>query len=262
MQIKALVLVGSVAMTALPVAAQAADPYPPYPPQPYGAAPTPPAYVGVLPPYEIEAIVRSMGLRPLAPPMLQHRFYVLHVLDPHGAELRVLVNARRGHVVHVAPVIADDGWDGPRYGAPPPYPRYGALGPRGRGFDVDVDIDVDADIDLDRRPIPPAGAYPQPYEPRHEAPPVHGPSGGLPQPRVAKPQSVPKSATADPNATPTPRPRPESANARAEASAPTGPIRKIEIKRPDPAPAAAKPEAKQDSKPEGKPADVPIAPLL
>lgn len=263
MQIKMLVLVGSVAMTALPVAAQAADPYPPYALPQHGAAPTPVAYFAVLPPYEIEAVVRSMGLRPLAPPLLHRRFYVVHAIDARGFEHRVVVNAKHGHVVHVGPAA---GWDAPRYGAPPVYPRYGAIMPRGRGIDLDVDmdVDVDVDVDLDRRPVPPRAVqgYPRPYEPRHEAPRNPALSGTAPQPKPQV-QPAPKSASVEPAVTPTPRPRPEAANARAEqtASAPKAPVRVIEIKKQEPAPVpAAKPDSKLDDKPGA--VTVPVAPLL
>jgi hypothetical protein len=255
-QIRTLVLLGSVAISALPVAAKAADSYPPYaPPMTYGAAPPPVRMAAYgLPPYEVEAIVRSMGLRPIAPPLRRPRVYVVDAVDARGFRVRAIVHARRGDVLAVTPVYVAP----PRYAAYPVHPRYGAVvTPDDDGIDVDVDVDVDVDPDRDER-RPPVSSVAPLRTPRVDS-----------ATRVAKPSVQPsvKSAKADPAAAPTPRPRPAGADARAEqtASAPTGPIRKIEIKKKEPAPeAATRPESKPENKPESKPAEVtvPVAPLL
>lgn len=259
MQIKTLVLLG-VAISALPVAAKAADSYPPYaPPMTYDAAPPPVRLAAYgLPPHEVEAIVRSMGLRPIAPPLRRPRVYVVDAVDARGFRVRAIVHARRGDVLAVRPVYVAP----PRYAVYPVHPRYGAVvTPEDDDIDVDVNVDVDVDVDLDRdarRPPVASRTVPESAAPRYEA---------APRATKALAQPVVKSAKADPAAAPTPRPRPAGADARAEqtASAPTGPIRKIEIKKQEPAPeTAAKPETKPENKPEGKPAEVtvPVAPLL
>jgi hypothetical protein len=253
-QIRTLVLLGSVAISALPVAAKAADSYPPYaPPMTYDAAPPPVRMAAYgLPPSEVEAIVRSMGLRPIAPPLRRPRVYVVDAVDARGFRVRAIVHARRGDVLAVRPVYVAP----PRYAAYPVHPRYGAV-VTPDDDDIDVDVDVDVDLDRDER-RPPVSSVAPPRTPRIDS-----------ATRAAKPSVQPsvKSAKADPAATPTPRPRPAGADARAEqtASAPTGPIRKIEIKKQEPAPeTAAKPETKPENKPESKPAEVtvPVAPLL
>ena len=76
------------------------------------AQPVPPAYPGPLypgeamgvPPQEVAAIVASAGLEPLGPPVRQGPVYTMRALDPAGAEVRVIVNARMGRIVRIVPV--------------------------------------------------------------------------------------------------------------------------------------------------------------
>ena len=71
-----------------------------------------------MPPHEILTIVRSTGMEPVSRPIRQGPAYVLRALDPAGEEVRVIVDARRGRIVKVAPVMM------PRYAVmPPPYGR-------------------------------------------------------------------------------------------------------------------------------------------
>src|SRR5712692_2332433 len=82
--------------------------------------PAPPIYPGyaAMPPYEVMAIVRAAGMRPLSPPLRNGPTYMLRALDPAGQEVRVVVHARSGRIARVAPMF------GPRYAgpiAPPPY---------------------------------------------------------------------------------------------------------------------------------------------
>ena len=77
----------------------------------------PPGYDAGVPPYEVLTIVRSMGLEPLTRPVRNGPAYALRAVDPSGQEVRVVVDARRGRVLHVSPL-------GPRYGVmPAPYGR-------------------------------------------------------------------------------------------------------------------------------------------
>jgi hypothetical protein len=162
-----------------------------------------------LPPSEVEAIVRSMGLRPIAPPLRRPRVYVVDAVDARGFRVRAIVHARRGDVLAVRPVYVAP----PRYAAYPVHPRYGAVvTPDDDDIDVDVnvDVDVDVDVDLDRdERRPPVSSVAPPRTPRIDS-----------ATRAAKPSVQPsvKSAKADPAATPTPRPRPAGADARAECA--------------------------------------------
>ena len=99
----------------------------------------PPAYPGTvysnagLPPHEIAAMVRSTGLEPLGSPVRQGPIYAMRAVDPAGEEVRVIVDAQRGQIVKVIPLMA------PRYAMPlmrPPYgrpPRPMTMVPEGYG---------------------------------------------------------------------------------------------------------------------------------
>jgi hypothetical protein len=101
----------------------------------------PPVYPGTvypgagLPPHEIVTIVRSTGLEPMGSPVRQGPTYALRAVDPAGEEVRVIVDAQRGRIVKVIPLMA------PRYAMPllrPPYgrpPRPMAMVPEGYGPD-------------------------------------------------------------------------------------------------------------------------------
>jgi hypothetical protein len=60
---------------------------------------------GLLPPYEVLAIVRSKGLEPLSRPHRHSGSYTLRAVDPRGREVQVTVDARMGRVTKVAPVV-------------------------------------------------------------------------------------------------------------------------------------------------------------
>ena len=62
--------------------------------------------VEAIPPYEIAAIVRSMGFEPLSRPMRSGPAYVLRAIDPYDIERRVVVDARSGRVVSATQVAA------------------------------------------------------------------------------------------------------------------------------------------------------------
>jgi hypothetical protein len=95
--------------------------------------------VGVLPPEEIVASVRSAGFDPMSRPVHRGPVYVVFAIDRYDAEVRVIVDAHSGRVLR-AVRLAGEPYDEPRYGgydhgyggyaaprmmppAPPPYER-------------------------------------------------------------------------------------------------------------------------------------------
>jgi hypothetical protein len=221
----------------------------------------------ILPPYEVVTIVRSMGLNPLERPRWRHGRYVMAATDRSGREVRVVVDASSGQVIRVVPM--DVGYyDGPRgYGVrPDPYdPRYAAPPPPPRAIPNEPGYG------------PRPGYPPQPqhgYEDDDEY--FDGRTGSLgpapsPQPRISAPKvnTSPSARSAgigpsqSPDATPLPRPKPgTSASTRpAPPPVPEGEIRKIEIKKPDPAPETKTPEAKKEE-PKSGTIETPVTPLL
>lgn len=151
-----------------------------------------------LPPYEIITIVRSTGLEPLSRPVRHGPTYALQAVDPAGREVRVVVDARLGRIVRIAPVAS------PRHTVPPLPPLYSR---------------------------PPAGiaAVPDGYGPTSrvtglsrsfDGPSPYGSIAGHEGLPVAPGRASTANAVATP-ATPTPLPRPRPKFAAAEAAAPT-----------------------------------------
>jgi hypothetical protein len=156
------------------------------------AQPVPPPYPGPaypgeamgVPPSEVAAIVISAGLEPLGRPLRQGPVYTMRALDPAGAEVRVIVNARMGRIVRIVPVTM------PRYAVP-------VVRPPGRIM----------------------MAAPGGYGPNVRVPDAEGfPPGGPPQ-GVAATAPYDPAAPADP---PLPRPRPKLASTDAPADKPPG----------------------------------------
>ena len=56
-----------------------------------------------LPAHAIAASLRAAGLDPNGEPVLRGRYYVLHAVDPHGTEMRVLADAQFGDILSVLP---------------------------------------------------------------------------------------------------------------------------------------------------------------
>ena len=110
-------MIACVGMTALAAAtsAQAQMVYAEPPQRVYGGPP--PAAEGGLPPSEILMAVRSSGLRPLTQPERRGPRYVLLASDNMGGQLRVMVSAHDGRIVHAEP--AHD----PRFAYHPVRPR-------------------------------------------------------------------------------------------------------------------------------------------
>jgi hypothetical protein len=105
---------------------------------PYGLPAAPPLvgapFVGVLPPGEIIACVRSAGFDPVSRPMHRGAVYVVFAIDRYDADVRLTVDARSGRVLS-ATRLAAERYDDPGYGGyalapraippgyPPPYQR-------------------------------------------------------------------------------------------------------------------------------------------
>ena len=224
------------------------------PPRAYGGPP-PAMGEGGLPPSEILMVVRSSGLRPLTQPARRGPRYVLLASDNMGGQLRVVVSAYDGRIVHAAPAYD------PRFAYHPVRPR--GLIPEAR--------------------IP--GAPPQHAAmPAYPAPELKDPTPPLPrtarttaaQPtapatqnhRLASAPDAAAPAPTRPARTPLPRPRPviaaneaAPAAAAAPASAPQAAPRETSPEaEASPAPAAA-PSAAPATKPPAETQMVPVAPL-
>jgi hypothetical protein len=150
--------------------------------QNYGVQPT----GAVLPPYEVLTIIRSMGFNPANPPALRGPVYVVRAFDDDDSPVRIVVDARSGHVIGVR----ESG----------PNPGYAAAAP-GR-----------------------LGAFPAPREtvPPGMVPPAAVSAGSMyeTQPYLAPPPPKhPKIAAR----TPTPRPRPAQATDERAAVPPAVP---------------------------------------
>jgi hypothetical protein len=154
---------------------------PPYP------GPVPPGYEAGLPPQEVNAIVRSTGLRPLGPPMRHGPAYVVRAIDPDGEEVRVIINARMGRITKVIPVTL------PRYALMPPSGR-----PPGR---IAVVPDGYGPDGLEARPPigpggPPTGSVPAMNAPQDPAAETTPP---LPRPRPKVAATVPPATSGGAN---------------------------------------------------------------
>ena len=170
------------------------------PPPGYGGPPQPMVHDG-LPPNEALMIARSSGLRPLTQPARQGSNWVLLASDNMGGQLRVVINARTGRIVHAAP--AHD----PRfaYGEPPSRPRglvpiappqHAAAPPPGYGAAPPPDLNT---------PTPPLPRTARTTPPPQQTPPA---AGGSQKSNLAGAPDVTGSVPTRPARTPLPRPRP------------------------------------------------------
>ncbi len=122
---KQIIAVGA-CLLAVNIAAKAGDLAQAMPPPPLHPRVVYPPPVALLPPYEAAAIVRSIGLRPVHPPLLRGATYAVRAIGPTGELVRVIVDARIGRVVRIVPVMM------PRYAVrvvPAPYGRPLAAAP-------------------------------------------------------------------------------------------------------------------------------------
>lgn len=105
---KKLLLIGAVsAALAAPLSFVVAEPR-------LWAEPVTPA--DVLPPYEIVASVRDLGLEPTSRPFRRGAYYVVGAADRRGRGWRVVADARSGDILDVVPVRRSG--DAPDFGGP------------------------------------------------------------------------------------------------------------------------------------------------
>jgi hypothetical protein len=116
--------------TLFPAAPAGAQYYPSYP-----AYPAPGAIFGIMPPHEADALVRSLGLTPIAEPRVHGPVILIHAIGQEGSQVRVTVDRRTGRVRQIvrigpsAPQVAtiQPGYEEPDEIVPvPPRPRSNA----------------------------------------------------------------------------------------------------------------------------------------
>lgn len=151
-------------------------------------------FIGLVPPYEVFAIVRSAGLDPVGQPVRRGPIYVLRAIDDDDREVRVVVDARYGEIVSITPTMTasreeparempprryrnpyertPDDYGPPRYRSGPP-DRYGPP-----GYRSGPPIVHELDLPLER---PRAGVPDDPQYGREALPP---PRRGAEPPRV------------------------------------------------------------------------------
>jgi hypothetical protein len=184
-----------------------AQPLPPAPVHPgaaYRAYPGYPVPMMALPPYEIVAIVRSVGLRPLHRPFREGPTYALRAVDAAGEEVRVVVDARFGRILRVDPVLM------PPHAVPLVPPPYGR--PPGRIVML-PDGPTGRIAELPPGGPPPAGPGHAPVVPPVAGPAAGGPAYGAPPPNAPRgpAATAPRRSPAQSGPPPLPRPRPKVA---------------------------------------------------
>jgi len=245
-----------VGMTALAVAgatsAQAQMVYGEPPPRVYDGPP-PAAAEGGLPASEILMVVRSSGLRPLTQPARRGPRYVLLASDNMGGQLRVVVSAYNGRIIHAAPAYD------PRFAYHPVRPR--GLIPVAPPQHAAMPPHPAPELKDPTPPLPRAArttAAPQPPAPATQ------------DHRLASAPDMTASVPARPARTPLPRPRPViAANETAAAAATPAPAPQAAPRETSPEaetspaarPAPAAPSAAPATKPPAETQMVPVAPL-
>lgn len=224
---------------------------PPAPPVHYRGLPPAPVEHGGMPPGEALMIARASGLRPLTQPARQGANWVLLASDNMGGQLRVMIDARSGRIVHASPAYD------PRFASAPMRPRgYVPMpGPQHDTVAPPPGYGTARDLREPSAPLPPSPrtAARTPQNPSLASAPET--TGTLPPPRPAR--------------TPLPRPRPTMAanEGGAGAAAPTPPMQSRQVvetspeaEAPTPAPAAA-PAAAPAKQPPAETQMIPVAPL-
>ena len=228
-----------------------------------------------LPPNEVLMIARSSGLRPLTQPARRGPNWVLLASDNMGGQLRVVINAQTGRIVHAAP--AHD----PRfaYGEPPVRPRGlvpGVPAQRGAALPPPPSY-VAPPADLRTPSQPPRAARteshtPPPTRAARTSPPQTPPAGATQNPSLAAAPETTGSVPTRPTRTPLPRPRPtmaaNEAGADAPAQTPPTQTRQVVETSPEaeasssaPAPTPAPPSAAPATPAPTETQMVPVAPL-
>jgi hypothetical protein len=169
-----------------------------------------PGAPAVLPAYEILTIVRSVGLEPLGRPVRSGETYSLRAMNPAGQVVAVLVHARMGRILRIAPATRAAGFAPPN---PIPYPPAPSMVPDGYGPNSRI-----AAYPPDATELPFAERNPEPPSIRSAKP------SSLPLPR-SRPAQSPMPPRADATASPNPSaiPKPNAGTSPAEVAAPATP---------------------------------------
>jgi hypothetical protein len=137
-----------------------------YYPAPHGYPVYPAPGFGLMPPHEAEALVRSLGLTPVAEPRVHGPVILVYAVGQEGSQVRVTVDRRNGKLRQIVRI----GPSAPQVATLPPGAQY--------------DNDADEAIPVPRRPLPNAGY--SPYPPPSQGPQVITRDGiqsqGLPPP--------------------------------------------------------------------------------
>jgi hypothetical protein len=64
----------------------------------------------LLPPNEVYTVLRENGFSPLGAPQLRGMFYAIAVIDRHGEDGRLVIDARNGRIVRYVPAFATRGF--------------------------------------------------------------------------------------------------------------------------------------------------------
>jgi hypothetical protein len=212
-----------------------------------------PVAADLLPAYEVNTIVASMGMRPIGRPAWMRGRYVVAAIDRYGRDVNVVLDARDGQVLAVRPLGRGGFGPPPGYAGPPvPYDRMDErLSPPAPVPGGPPQNDEEF-FDDDRQ----QGALP-PRPLARTAPVTRDPSVTGSVTRSAPAQ---RKEAAPKDITPVPRPRPALARASDPGNMPasqaaTQPVTaaKAEDAKPVTAPKSAQAEAKADVKADVKP---------
>jgi hypothetical protein len=216
-----------------------------------------PVAADLLPAYEVNTIVASMGMRPVGRPAWMRGRYVVAAIDRYGRDVNVVLDARDGEVLAVRPL--GRGRFGPpspgHVGRPAPYDRGDERMSPPAAIPGAPPPDEGEFFDNDRQ----QGALPAPRSAARSAPPPRDPSvtGSVARSApVERKEAAPKDATPR-DAMKLPRPRPALARANDPGSKPAAaPVTQpAAAAKPEEAKPAATPKSVQvEAKAEVKPA--------
>ena len=190
---------------------------------------------GLVPPYEINKIIRAAGFSPLAPPRREGTTYVLRAIDHREILMRIVVDARSGAIRAVNRMVPakPNGLVGMM---PPSFGGRGAYGSLS-GLPPDDPRPDPSSYELPPRQ-PPSGPQPHDAVPDHATPPDIGGSpvqADLSRPPL--PMTHPSTHLAPQGVQPLPRPRPSELTM--QKAKPPGKVPKAPAVKPNTAPAAA-----------------------
>ena len=221
------------------------------PPRGY-VGPPPQMVQGGLPPAEVLMVVRASGLRPLTQPARRGSQYVLLASDNMGGQLRVVVSAHNGRIVHAEPAYD------PRFAYHPARPRgLVPIGPPQHAAVAPPQYAAPpADLRTPSAPPRTARNTPQQQTPAQEAPAAADASQNH---GLASAPDTANAAPTRPARTPLPRPRPAVASSET-AAPPAAPSAPAAVPEQPASPSPTAPSA-APAKPATETQMVPVAPL-